>query len=394
MRMRKLASSAPSKSLTTRTSQSWLTMRAAWSSARLRRAAASGTAGASAASAPLRSATRSRRRRTASRLRRAGTGSSAGVGEDEAADAVALAEDAPGGEGGGLGGGDRLHVEAGAEEHRLPLVDEEERRAVALLAGDAHVRRAGAGGDLPVDGAHVVAGEVGAELLELEAAAAQAAGAAAGEGAADRLARQEVEAAGAGLEAGEVGERDVDARVGVRHPRPLRRAPRLARPSRRPRGPRPRLRFPAPRAGRESALRPPRLPPRGRGLKFEEIRAYLPGDDVRAIDWKVTARTARRTCASPRGARPPGLLLVDQGQSMGFGSRLNMKAVTAAETASWPPGASSARATAVGGLVLSDGASAPSARRSREAVLRLLAVAGADARSPPTPPPCPQPPPG
>src|SRR5215468_919265 len=32
---------------------------------------------------------------------------------------------------------------------------------------------------------------------------------------------------------------------------------------------------------------------RGRGLNFEEIRPYLPGDDVRQIDWKVTARTRK-----------------------------------------------------------------------------------------------------
>ena len=30
---------------------------------------------------------------------------------------------------------------------------------------------------------------------------------------------------------------------------------------------------------------------RGRGLNFEELRNYLPGDDTRNIDWKVTART-------------------------------------------------------------------------------------------------------
>ena len=32
---------------------------------------------------------------------------------------------------------------------------------------------------------------------------------------------------------------------------------------------------------------------RGRGLNFEEMRTYVPGDDVRTIDWKVTARTGR-----------------------------------------------------------------------------------------------------
>ena len=30
---------------------------------------------------------------------------------------------------------------------------------------------------------------------------------------------------------------------------------------------------------------------RGRGLNFEEIRRYLPGDDIRIMDWRVTART-------------------------------------------------------------------------------------------------------
>ena len=30
---------------------------------------------------------------------------------------------------------------------------------------------------------------------------------------------------------------------------------------------------------------------RGQGMEFEEVRAYVPGDDVRHIDWNVTART-------------------------------------------------------------------------------------------------------
>ena len=97
----------------------------------------------------------------------------AGVGEDEAADAVAR----PRGCARRRARRSRRRstdfmLRHGAEEHRLALVDEDQRRAVALLAGDADVRAAGAGGDLPVDGADVVAGEVGADLLELEAAAA------------------------------------------------------------------------------------------------------------------------------------------------------------------------------------------------------------------------------
>ena len=73
---------------------------------------------------------------------------------------------------------------------------------------------------------------------------------------------------------------------------------------------------------------------RGRGLNFEELRGYLPGDDIRAIDWKVTARTGRphvRVMTEERDR--PALIVADQRMSMFFGSRLNMKSVTAAEAA-------------------------------------------------------------
>ena len=38
---------------------------------------------------------------------------------------------------------------------------------------------------------------------------------------------------------------------------------------------------------------------RGRGLNFEEMRGYLPGDDIRSIDWKATARAARKVFKPP-----------------------------------------------------------------------------------------------
>src|SRR5688572_30628389 len=65
---------------------------------------------------------------------------------------------------------------------------------------------------------------------------------------------------------------------------------------------------------------------RGRGLDFEELRSYLPGDDIRSIDWKVTARTGEphvRVYTEERDR--PAILVVDQRQDMFFGSVLNMK---------------------------------------------------------------------
>jgi uncharacterized protein (DUF58 family) len=52
---------------------------------------------------------------------------------------------------------------------------------------------------------------------------------------------------------------------------------------------------------------------RGRGLNFEELRGYLSGDDIRSIDWKVTARTGGphvRVFTEERDR--PALILVDQ----------------------------------------------------------------------------------
>lgn len=73
---------------------------------------------------------------------------------------------------------------------------------------------------------------------------------------------------------------------------------------------------------------------RGRGLNFEEIRAYHPGDDIRTIDWKVTARTrSPHTRVFTEERDRAALLLVDQRVGMFYGTRVNMKSVTAAVTA-------------------------------------------------------------
>lgn len=73
---------------------------------------------------------------------------------------------------------------------------------------------------------------------------------------------------------------------------------------------------------------------RGRGMNFEEIRGYLPGDDIRNIDWKVTARMRKpHTRVYTEERDRPTLLVVDQRINMFFGSKRAMKSVVAAEAA-------------------------------------------------------------
>jgi uncharacterized protein (DUF58 family) len=113
---------------------------------------------------------------------------------------------------------------------------------------------------------------------------------------------------------------------------------------------------------------------RGRGLNFEEIRSYLPGDDVRSIDWKVTARTQEthvRVFTEERDR--PALIVVDQRLAMFFGTRRALKSVVAAET-----GAASAwrildQGDRPGAIVFDDeGWDVIRPHRSRKTVMRIL----------------------
>lgn len=71
---------------------------------------------------------------------------------------------------------------------------------------------------------------------------------------------------------------------------------------------------------------------RGRGVDFAEVRPYQPGDDVRTIDWRVTARKNKPHTKVFREERErPVLIFVDQSQRMFFGSQLRLKSVAAAD---------------------------------------------------------------
>ena len=73
---------------------------------------------------------------------------------------------------------------------------------------------------------------------------------------------------------------------------------------------------------------------RGRGLDFDELRHYRPGDDIRTMDWRVTNRTGKphvRVYTEERDR--PVIAVVDQRLPMFFGSQSKMKSVVAAEVA-------------------------------------------------------------
>lgn len=71
---------------------------------------------------------------------------------------------------------------------------------------------------------------------------------------------------------------------------------------------------------------------KGRGMEFEEVREYQPGDDVRTIDWNVTARAGRPFVKRFREERElTVMLVVDVSQSQGFGTQTQLKRELVAE---------------------------------------------------------------
>ena len=113
---------------------------------------------------------------------------------------------------------------------------------------------------------------------------------------------------------------------------------------------------------------------RGRGLDFSELRRYLPGDDIRTMDWKVTARTRSphvRVYTEEKDRAV--LLLVDQRQNMFFGTRDRLKSVTAAELAALGAWRALAVGDRIGAVVFNDTEVVEfRPRRSRQTVMQIL----------------------
>jgi uncharacterized protein (DUF58 family) len=113
---------------------------------------------------------------------------------------------------------------------------------------------------------------------------------------------------------------------------------------------------------------------KGRGMEFDEVRHYQTGDDIRAIDWRVTARTGKtHTKLFREELERPVLIATDLSSSMHFGSQLLFKSVQAAHLASLVAWHAKNRGDRLGGVVFNQNEHIELKPRSRkEGVLHYL----------------------
>ncbi len=94
---------------------------------------------------------------------------------------------------------------------------------------------------------------------------------------------------------------------------------------------------------------------KGRGMEFDESRPYQPGDDIRSMDWKVTARTGKAHSKIFREERErPVLMMVDYRQPMFFGTQQHFKSVLAAKIAALLSWSTAHHGDRLGGLIFSE----------------------------------------
>lgn len=111
----------------------------------------------------------------------------------------------------------------------------------------------------------------------------------------------------------------------------------------------------------------------GRGLDFEEARPYAPGDDIRDMDWRTTARLGQPFIKTYREERQPVLhVVVDRGPTMRFGTRHHLKVTQAARVAALFAFAASERNIAVGATLWDSSDVDLPPRHGRNGVLELV----------------------
>ena len=115
-------------------------------------------------------------------------------------------------------------------------------------------------------------------------------------------------------------------------------------------------------------------PFRGRGMEFDESRPYQPGDDIRNIDWRVTARTGKTHTKLFREERErPVFVWIDLRRPMHFATRGRYKSVLAAQLGALVAWSALYNGDRVGGVIFSEREHHElKPQRGRAAVLRLV----------------------
>ncbi|MBE9563761.1 MAG: DUF58 domain-containing protein [Proteobacteria bacterium] len=113
---------------------------------------------------------------------------------------------------------------------------------------------------------------------------------------------------------------------------------------------------------------------KGRGMEFDESRIYQAGDDIRNMDWRVTARTGTAHTKVFREERErPVLLCLDLNASMMFATRNKFKSVIAAKLATLIAWSAAKNNDRIGGLIFSsDEHHEIKPRRGKTAVLDFI----------------------
>jgi uncharacterized protein (DUF58 family) len=113
---------------------------------------------------------------------------------------------------------------------------------------------------------------------------------------------------------------------------------------------------------------------KGRGMEFDEARLYQPGDDIRSIDWRVTARTGKTHTKVFREERErPVFISVDNRLAMHFATRGVFKSVLAAKLGGLLAWAAEYHGDRIGGQLFSEHECRElKPQNGRHAVLRFL----------------------
>ncbi|MGZ4979981.1 MAG: DUF58 domain-containing protein [Methylobacter sp.] len=113
---------------------------------------------------------------------------------------------------------------------------------------------------------------------------------------------------------------------------------------------------------------------KGRGMEFEEARTYQPGDDIRSIDWRVTARTGETHTKVFREERErPVFISVDNRPAMHFATRGVFKSVLAAKLAGLVAWAAQYHGDRIGGQIFTGNVCRElKPQNGKHAVLRFL----------------------